>query len=141
VPGYFHVAHAEGPKDNQPSADGQSPQPLMNRVKFDFKSGIVTHNSWLSDGCVPAEHRPWEYGEGLLQVEYRKSSLVLAIDWSQNGKTEPGCFVLRLIKAYNWDEPLLEKTANSVQELVTITNDTVDMAERLEQEANSEPAQ
>jgi hypothetical protein len=57
---------------------------------------------------------------------------VLDIAWHQNGKRDSGQFVVHLVKAKDWENPLSKSVAISLGGLKRVVKKTVALVERIE---------
>lgn len=85
---------------------------------IDFKDGEITFDNllWLTEKSFREDKE--FLGEDLLQVSYF-NNYVLDVGW-YNISNKNGKFIIRGIKAMNWNTPLFEADAISLKELKRI---------------------
>ena len=86
--------------------------------KIDFKDGIITYENlfWLFNNTN--EFNKLEFEEDLLLVQFFNEKYILDVGWyphiGRNGK-----FTVYVIKNSDWRNPLLIKSDNTINDLIT----------------------
>lgn len=76
--------------------------------EYNFTPGIITFN----DYDILANEENYNLTEDMLQVEF-KNNIILDVGWYSGAK----CFIVFVIKEYDWEKPMLRLEAHSYIEL------------------------
>ena len=96
---------------------------------IDFFPGRITYNDLLIDESLPFEEQEFAYKEDLFQVSYNEK-LILDIGWYPEFCHE-GKFLIVIVKNYNWEEPLYEKTCNEIISLKILVKESQRIIKKL----------
>lgn len=90
---------------------------------IDFKSGKITYNEFNIDFRKPFKMQSDSLKEDLLQIEYDKG-YIIDLGWYPEFD-ENGCFVIKVIRNFEWHMPIFEKRAYTKCELKQFLEEAV----------------
>lgn len=90
---------------------------------IDFKAGKITYNEFNIDFSKPFKTQLDCLAEDLLQVEY-DDGYIIDLGWYPE-LDENGCFVVYVIRNFEWLMPLFEKRAYTKNELKQILEEAI----------------
>ena len=100
----------------------------MSPSDFDFKSGQVTF--WELDfleRTKPLVDQLNGLKEDLVQIEFPRE--LLDVGWYPEF-SEVGAFTVKLVRDFNWDEPIFEVKCRTVDELVFCIDKAIALVQR-----------
>lgn len=90
---------------------------------IDFKSGKITYNEFNIDFNKTLKMQSDYLKEDLLQVEY-DTGYIIDLGWYPE-LDENGCFVVYVIRKFEWHMPVFEKRAYIKRELKQILEEAI----------------
>jgi hypothetical protein len=94
-----------------------------------LKGGDVTYNDWEINPNQPFSEQELSFKQDLLQIEFRDCYLV-DVGWYPDFD-EKGRFMVRVIKNYEWDKPVLRKKVKTFVGLKKCLQEAIDIVDGL----------
>lgn len=92
----------------------------------DFKSGVIEFDKFI-DISVPICSQESMLTEDMFQVHYSETSTLIDIGWTPEIDCT-GKFKIYLIKDENWNQPVKSFSTNTLQRLIEVTQQYVQLA-------------
>lgn len=80
--------------------------------EYNFAPGSITFNNYDISSNEELNEENYSLTEDMLQVEF-KNNIILDVGWYSGIK----CFIVFVIKEYDWEKPMLRLEAHSYTEL------------------------
>ncbi|MGB8468122.1 MAG: hypothetical protein WCE21_03880 [Candidatus Babeliales bacterium] len=85
--------------------------------KLDLSGGVITYNEFNIDPDLPLQEQLFSLTEDLLQISYCNGKYLIDVGWYPEFSVQ-GSFMIRVIKDYDWLNPIFKKKVKSL-EMVT----------------------
>lgn len=102
----------------------------MNSVfDLDYGEGQVKYIELDLVNTILLEDQIESLREDLLQVSYGDDKYILDVGWFPEGELD-GSFRVVIIENYNWDQPIFIKRVNSIDMLIEVLAESVEILKR-----------
>ncbi len=82
---------------------------------IDLKNGTVTYNDFDINPGISFEEQTWSFKQDVFQMKFNNKYLI-DIGWYPDFDPK-GSFVLKVVKDFDWSNPILEKKCKEVNVL------------------------
>ncbi|MFA6066011.1 MAG: hypothetical protein WC707_02400 [Candidatus Babeliaceae bacterium] len=106
----------------------------MNRFNSDFLKDIdlkkykVTYDDFYIDPIRSFEQQKWSFKEDILQLEF--DDYTIDVGWYPEFNPN-GYFKIRVIKDYDWDNPLYNKKTHSLKTMKKYLQEAIDFTNNI----------
>ena len=98
--------------------------------EIDFKKGRITYNDFDIDFSKPLEDQIFSLKEDLFQAEYNsKEKYLIDIGWYPEMNPK-GKFKIRVIKNFDWLNPLYLKECKAKNKLIAFLKEAIDLIDQ-----------
>lgn len=91
-----------------------------------LRNGKIIFHNFDIDPAIPFEKQKWSFKEDLIQITFGENYLV-DVGWYPEADKN-GCFVIEMIRNFDWENPLFEKQCKSYQGLKQCIQEAINMA-------------
>ncbi len=96
---------------------------------IDLKSGSIIYDEFKIDFSISFEKQKWLFDNDMIQIIFG-DLLTIDIGWYPSFQ-QKGYFWLRVIKNYDWDNPIFEKKCKDVFLLKQYLQEAINFADKI----------
>lgn len=85
-------------------------------LDIQLHNGVITYNDFTIDPAMPFSTQKWSYKQDLVQISFYNDLYIIDVGWYPEFD-EKGHFLIRTIKSYAWDSPLLQLHCTDIHTL------------------------